>query len=1007
MVLREADCVPGVLFFLTVAGVATLSFGNALAAPVRHRSSAQTRNVARSSNATHERPTAAAIDPAAGIIHTYAGGSADRGPAIQSSFSQPYDAALMPDGSIVVVDTYNNRVRVVDKQTGRVRTIAGSGDTGSGGDGGPATQASLNFPSSATVAADGSIYFSDTWNDSVRRVDAATGIITLVAGKGTADFSCTSVLDGQPATSASVCEPTAVVVDSNNNLYISETSGAASRIRRVDGQTGIITTAYTTSSSDGLPWGLALDGLGNLLFSESEYKIRYLNLLDHAVSVYPLGPAPVTVQPGADAVIAGGNGAAIDGDEGDGGVATSAKIDLEKSIHLATNGDILFSEESGAVVQCPECPGGAKYQWTELTRRIDAQTGIINSIAGNKTQGVGAESVPATQSALYSPEGTIDDGNGNVVIVDRGNSRLRTISKTDGTIATIAGANIDDVIPARQASLFKSIGVAAGPRGVYFTDPWNMRIRRVDRDGLIHTVAGSSLPCVRLGAATYPCGNDGLTDRGDGGPATAANFYEVTLGALSVSKNGLVAVLEGSWIHLINDSDKSMTLFPSSAQPLVLGPGIINSIATGNTNVPQTGSIDCRQARLGIAKDVSFAPNGDMIIAEAGTCRILRISAATGQISVITGQPVITVTEPLIGRITVPENYQDGPLDQARFLYPWSITVASEGTAIYVADLGNNRIRKIDLTLGQVTTVAGNGANGFTGDGGPAASAIISEPSSIRLAPDGAIVFMDFLNQRVRRIGTDGFINTVAGNGPTLLSGLLIATTGAMCSDFSSVPCGHYSGDDGPATSAQINLAQSLAVDSNDRIFIADTANSRIRVVNFGVPLVSVVSRKIHGSVGAFDLDLPLDGNGIECRSGGTTGDYTVVFTFENELTNVDRATVSSGTGSVTSSSIGSDPHQYIVNLNGVTNAQRIAVDLANVRDAVGDSSGIISMSMGVLIGDTNADRFADAVDVSQTKSQSGNAVTNSNFREDVNVDGFIDAIDVSLIKSKSGTALP
>lgn len=849
--------------------LSALLFDSAFARAPRHR-----RAVSKPAVST----LAASAQTSVGIMHTFAGGSADGAAATESTFSQPYDAALAPDGSIVVADTYNNRIRAIDRQTGRVRTIAGSGDCGWGGDGGPATQASMNFPFSATVAADGSVYFSDTWNDSVRRVDAATGIISLVAGKGTADFQCTSVLDGQPATSASVCEPTSVLVDASNNVYISETSGAASRIRRVDAQTGIITTVYTTSSSDGLPWGLALDSLGNLLFSEGQYQIRYLNFLNHAVTIYPLGPAPITIQAGADAIVAGGNGIAIDGDEGDGGVATAAKMDLAKSIHLAANGDILFSEEAGFTVQCPECPAGAKYQWTNLTRRVDAQTGIINTVAGNKTQGVGAENVPAKQSALHTPEGTIENADGNVVIVDRGNSRLRTVSKTNGTIATTAGATIDEIIPARQASLFKSLGVAVGPRGVYFTDPWNIRVRRVDADGTVHSIAGAPLPCVRLGGASYPCGNDGLTNRGDGGPATAAQFYGETLGGISVSKNGLVAVLEGSWIHLINDSDKTMTLFSSSAQPLVLGPGIINTITSGNTAVPQTGSIDCREARLGIAKDISFAPNGDMIIAEAGTCRILKIDIVTGQISVITGQPVVTAVEPIIGRVTVPANYQDGPLDQARFLYPWSVVAAPDGTTIYVADLGNNRIRKIDMSLGEVTTIAGNGANGFAGDVGPAASAIISEPSSIRLAPDGAIVFMDFLNQRVRRIGTDGFINTVAGSGPTLLTGLLIATTGATCSDFSSVPCGHYSGDEGPATSAQINLAQAVAVDACNRIFIADTANSRIRVVDYGVDFrVTSISRLTNRNVRVQGVAVPNATYALEAASDLNTSNFAFV----------------------------------------------------------------------------------------------------------------------------------
>ena len=93
------------------------------------------------------------------------------------------------------------------------------------------------------------------------------------------------------------------------------------------------------------------------------------------------------------------------------------------------------------------------------------------------------------------------------------------------------------------------------------------------------------------------------------------------------------------------------------------------------------------------------------------------------------------------------------------------------------------------------------------------------------------------------------------------------------------------------------------------------------------------------------------------------------------------------------------------VNLTKVTNAQTITISLSNVSD--GTNVGNVSLPMAVLLGDTNADRFCDAIDVAQTKSQSGNAVTNANFREDVNVDGFIDAVDAALVKSKSGTALP
>ena len=173
-------------------------------------------------------------------------------------------------------------------------------------------------------------------------------------------------------------------------------------------------------------------------------------------------------------------------------------------------------------------------------------------------------------------------------------------------------------------------------------------------------------------------------------------------------------------------------------------------------------------------------------------------------------------------------------------------------------------------------------------------------------------------------------------------------------------------------------------------------------------PLMSVVSRKAHGGAGTFDINLPLTGNaGIECRNGGANGDYTLVFSFTNPLVTVDGASVARGTGSVSSNdNDASDPRNYIVNLTGVTDAQAITVSLNNVTDSLGNV-GNVSNSMGVLMGDTNGDGFVNSADISQTKSQSGQPVTATNFREDVNTDGFINSADISLVKSKSGIALP
>lgn len=160
--------------------------------------------------------------------------------------------------------------------------------------------------------------------------------------------------------------------------------------------------------------------------------------------------------------------------------------------------------------------------------------------------------------------------------------------------------------------------------------------------------------------------------------------------------------------------------------------------------------------------------------------------------------------------------------------------------------------------------------------------------------------------------------------------------------------------------------------------------------------LVNAVSRKTHGSAGIFDLDIT-SGSAIECRSGGANNDYTVIFTFTNSVTSCGVAS----TGTVTA---GPNSNQCSVDINAPS-GQHVTVQLTGVTDS-NANIGTFSATMGVLVGDTNADTFVDAVDTSDTKSQSGKSVTSSNFREDVNADGFIDAVDVALVKSKSGTAL-
>ena len=168
-----------------------------------------------------------------------------------------------------------------------------------------------------------------------------------------------------------------------------------------------------------------------------------------------------------------------------------------------------------------------------------------------------------------------------------------------------------------------------------------------------------------------------------------------------------------------------------------------------------------------------------------------------------------------------------------------------------------------------------------------------------------------------------------------------------------------------------------------------------------------VSSRKVHGGAGTFNVDFGINGDGVECRGGGVNADYTLVFSFVNELASVSSANVISGTATISSSNIGADPHEYIVNLTGVANAQQLTVNLTNVQDTMGNQSPSITGIVKVLIGDTTGDTFVNAGDALQTRNRSGQGANASNFRSDVNVDGVINSGDTLIVRARSGTSLP
>jgi uncharacterized delta-60 repeat protein len=208
-----------------------------------------------------------------------------------------------------------------------------------------------------------------------------------------------------------------------------------------------------------------------------------------------------------------------------------------------------------------------------------------------------------------------------------------------------------------------------------------------------------------------------------------------------------------------------------------------------------------------------------------------------------------------------------------------------------------------------------------------------------------------------------------------------------------------------------IGEIDSLAIQPNGKLFIGGIFSSYNGTTRYAVArltdsnlIFNCVSEKIHGTT-PFDVPLPQFGNpGIECRSGGQINDHQLIFTFAGPIT-YRSASVTSGTGSVASSSLSSDQKQVTVNLTGVTNAQTIGVTLFSVSD--GASTVDLTVPMGVLLGDVNASRRVDAADVSFVRQQTLQVVTGSNFRADINVSNRIDAADVSIARQQTLTSLP
>ena len=349
-------------------------------------------------------------------------------------------------------------------------------------------------------------------------------------------------------------------------------------------------------------------------------------------------------------------------------------------------------------------------------------TGEIRTIAGTGGVGYGGDGGAATSALLYGPMGLAIDSAGNLFVAENGNGRVRKITP-GGFISTVAGNGASgsggDGGPATDAQLGGVCAVALDTTGNLFISSLAGRIRKVAQQGLISVI-------------TTIAGSDSSGYQGDGGPATSAYFNGPC--GLTVDASGNVFVA---------DSFNNRIRKISAA-------GIITSVAGDGTFDYGGDGGPAVSAKLNRPNSVSLDVSGNLFVADTYNHRVRRF------------KPGNTI-------VTVAGNGRDGFAGDgsnaagAHFNSPTGIAVDSSGN-IFIADRDNNRIRKV-TTGGIVSTIAGNGTAGFSGDGGAATAARLNGPEAVAVDGAGNVFISDSLNQRVRKVTPGGIISSITGNG--------------------------------------------------------------------------------------------------------------------------------------------------------------------------------------------------------------------------------------------------
>jgi uncharacterized protein (TIGR03437 family) len=551
-------------------------------------------------------------------------------PALTAHLQTPSSLVVSSNGDLYV--SLNSYSVVAKIRNGRVTRIAGTGKAGFSGDGGPALNAQLNAPTTLALDMSGNLLVFDSLNYRVRAINTATGIITTVAGNG--DGETITEPTAGPATSLALDPDTDVATAPDGAIYFA----GHCIVSRLDTATRLVSTVAGAGCNRGI------DEDGAALSVQLGAHLRITAGPQNALYVADYGRVrKIDLAAGSVLTVAGGGES---GFLGDGGPATKASLDGVTDLTVGPGGDLFLADSGWGVI-----------------RKVDAQTGIISTVAGSTTAPYGGDSGPALKAGLGNQLSVAVDTSGNLFIAARLTDRIRRVDITTGIISLYAGNQYNnysgDGGPAINAQVTPRSICSDASGSVYIADGDSFRVRRIDAaTGVIQTVAGN--------------GNSGF--EGEGGPATSASLIPY---AVAVDPFGNLYISDSG-------SQRVRRVDPA---------GVITTYAGGGTEAGE----GLPATRLALTAPIALGTDreGNLLMLLDGARRVVRVERLTGLARTVAGTQ---------GRTYGDDN---GPAIEARLLQPVALALDSKDN-IYIGDTGDGRVRRVDVATGIITTVAGS-----------------------------------------------------------------------------------------------------------------------------------------------------------------------------------------------------------------------------------------------------------------------------------------------------------